>query len=105
MTYSNALEALADPTRRAIFEQLGVRPQSVGALAENLPVSRPAVSQHLKVLLKAGLVACKPMGTARIYHVDPRGLATIRSWLDRVWEQARAGFAAEVERLSRNNLP
>jgi DNA-binding transcriptional ArsR family regulator len=100
MTYSDALEALADPTRRAIFEQLGQRPQSVGALAKNLPVSRPAVSQHLKILLKAGLVAAKPMGASRIYHVDPRGLAAIRSWLDHFWEQARAGFAAEVERLS-----
>jgi DNA-binding transcriptional ArsR family regulator len=102
MTYDDALEALADPTRRAIFEQLGVRPQTVGALAKELPVSRPAVSQHLKILLQAGLVAVKPVGAARIYHVDPRGLAAIRSWLDDFWERARAGFAAEVDRLSRN---
>ncbi|HEY5347771.1 MAG TPA: metalloregulator ArsR/SmtB family transcription factor [Rhizomicrobium sp.] len=100
MTYDNALAALADPTRRAIFEQLCQRPRSVGALAAELPVSRPAVSQHLKILKEAGLVADKPMGTARIYHIDPRGFAVLRGWLDNVWEQARAGFAAEIERLS-----
>ena len=103
MTYDDALEALGDPTRRAIFERLGSRPQSVGELAEDMPVSRPAVSQHLKILLEAGLVAAKPVGAARIYHVDPRGLAALRTWLDHFWEQARAGFAAEVERLSRNS--
>jgi DNA-binding transcriptional ArsR family regulator len=102
MAYSDALAALADPTRRRIFERLGVRPQSESALARELPVSRPAVSQHLKILKQAGLVADKPVGTARIYHVDPRGLAALRDWLDRVWEQALAGFAAEVERLSRS---
>lgn len=102
MAYDDALAALADPTRRQIFERLGVRPQSVGALARELPVSRPAVSQHLKILKRAGLVADKPVGTARIYHVDPRGLAALRGWLDRVWEQVLAGFAAEVERLSQS---
>jgi DNA-binding transcriptional ArsR family regulator len=100
MTYVEALAALADPTRREIFQRLGTRPQSVGALAAGLPVSRPAVSQHLKILKQAGLVADKPVGTARIYHIDPRGVAAIRGWLDRFWEQALAGFAAEIERLS-----
>ena len=103
MAYEIILDALGDPTRRLVFNRLCAGAFSVTALANGLPVSRPAVSQHLKILLEAGLVAAKPVGAARIYHVDPRGLAALRTWLDHFWEQARAGFAAEVERLSRNS--
>lgn len=91
------LAALADPTRRIIFERLSERPRAVGDLAEGLPVSRPAVSQHLKVLKAAGLVADRPDGARRIYHVDPQGLGPIRAWLDQFWDRALAAFAAEVD--------
>jgi DNA-binding transcriptional ArsR family regulator len=94
---SRALAALADPTRRAIFERLSERPQAVGDLADGLPVSRPAVSQHLKVLKEAGLVDDRPDGTRRIYRVDPRGLGPIRAWLDEFWDRALTAFAAEVD--------
>jgi DNA-binding transcriptional ArsR family regulator len=89
--------ALGDPTRRAIFERLVARPQAVGELANQLPVSRPAVSQHLKVLKEAGLVVDRANGTRRIYHVNPDGLATLRADLDRFWTQALANFKAIVE--------
>jgi DNA-binding transcriptional ArsR family regulator len=92
-----ALEALGDPTRRALFELLVGRPQSVGTLAEALPVSRPAVSQHLKVLKLAGLVADRPEGTRRVYRVDPQGIAAMREYLDRMWDDALAAFAAQFE--------
>lgn len=92
-----ALDALGDPTRRAIFELLVARPQPVRALADLLPVSRPAVSQHLKVLKQAGLVTDRPEGTRRIYRVDPQGVAAMRDYLDRMWNAALAAFAATVE--------
>jgi len=98
MTYGNALTALADPTRRAVFERLSAGPLSVGEIAAELPVSRPAVSQHLKVLKEAGLVRHEADGVRRVYEVDPRGLAELRSWLDRFWNDALAAFKAEVER-------
>jgi len=98
MAYENALAALADPTRRRVFEALRRGPRSVGSLAERLPVSRPAVSQHLKVLKEAGLVSDKSEGTRRVYQIDPRGLAQIRKWLDQFWDIALEAFAAEVER-------
>jgi DNA-binding transcriptional ArsR family regulator len=98
MAYENALAALADPTRRRVFEALRRGPRSVGSLAERLPVSRPAVSQHLKVLKEAGLVSDKSEGTRRVYQIDPRGLAQIRKWLDQFWDIALDAFAAEVER-------
>jgi len=82
---TNALQplaALADPTRRAIFERVSKRPQSVGELAADLPVSRPAVSQHLRTLKEAQLVIDQAQGTKRIYRIDPRGLGLIRAWLD-----------------------
>ncbi|MBX9828512.1 MAG: metalloregulator ArsR/SmtB family transcription factor [Xanthobacteraceae bacterium] len=87
-----AIEALADPTRRAIVERLAARPSPVGELAAGLPVSRPAVSQHLKVLKEAGLVSDSAEGTRRIYRIDPRGLAAAREWLDGFWAAALADF-------------
>ena len=97
MAYAQALTCLADPTRRRVFEKLGEGPQSVGALAKGLPVSRPAVSQHLKVLKEAGLVNDRPDGTRRVYYIDPDGLAELRIWLDRFWDHALASFKAAVE--------
>ncbi|HXQ53913.1 MAG TPA: metalloregulator ArsR/SmtB family transcription factor [Stellaceae bacterium] len=93
-----ALSALGDPTRRAIFERLARQPRSVGQLARGLPVSRPAVSQHLQVLKSAGLVAVHAEGARRIYSVDPHGLGQIRAWLDRFWDKALDAFRAEVEK-------
>ncbi|HUE79961.1 MAG TPA: metalloregulator ArsR/SmtB family transcription factor [Sphingomicrobium sp.] len=89
--------ALADPTRRAVFERVAERPQSVGALAAQLPVSRPAVSQHLKVLKDAGLVADEPRGTSRIYRIDPHGLGPVRRWLDEQWERSLENFKQLAE--------
>lgn len=89
--------ALGDPTRRAIFERLADGPRAVGELASELPVSRPAVSQHLKVLKDARLVVDEPAGTRRIYHVDPDGLRALRGYLDHFWDQALAGFKTAVE--------
>jgi DNA-binding transcriptional ArsR family regulator len=89
--------ALGDPTRRAIFERLAERPRAVGELAGELPVSRPAVSQHLKVLKDAQLVVDERAGTRRVYHVDPDGLRALRGYLDHFWDQALAGFKTAVE--------
>ena len=89
--------ALGDPTRRAIFERIVAQPRAVGELANELPVSRPAVSQHLKVLKEAGLVFDRPSGTRRIYPVNADGLAPLRADLDRFWAQALANFKAIVE--------
>ena len=98
-TYQNGFSALADPTRRAIFERLARRPSPVGELAEGLPVSRPAVSQHLKVLREAGLVTDSKEGSRRLYRVDPDGVAGMREYLDRFWSDALAAFekAARAE--------
>lgn len=93
-----ALMALADPTRRAVFECVGARPMAVGEIAGGLPVSRPAVSQHLKVLKEAGLVVDKAEGNRRIYSIDPKGLGPLREWLDRFWGDALDSYAAEVEK-------
>jgi DNA-binding transcriptional ArsR family regulator len=92
--------ALGDPTRRAIFERLVVRPRAVGELAGELPVSRPAVSQHLKVLKDARLVTDRPAGNRRIYHVDRRGLGELRADLERFWGQALANYKEAVEGAS-----
>ncbi len=89
--------ALGDRTRRAIFEQLAARPCAVGELASGLPVSRPAVSQHLKVLKEAGLVVDRPAGNRRIYQVHPDGLGELRAELDRFWNSALAAYKAAVE--------
>jgi DNA-binding transcriptional ArsR family regulator len=97
MAYKNAFAALADPTRRRVFERLRSGPKPVGAIARGLPVSRPAVSQHLKVLKEAGLVADRPEGTRRVYFIDPHGLGTLRKWLDQFWDDALAAFQAEIE--------
>ena len=98
MTYAtNGWAALADPTRRAIFKQLIEHPRAVGELARDLPVSRPAVSQHLKVLKDAGLVVDKRAGKQRIYQVDPDGLAALRAELDRFWTKTLAAYKTVVE--------
>ena len=86
------LDALADPTRRTIFERVSKRPQSVGELAAGLPVSRPAVSQHLRTLKEAQLVIDQAEGTKRIYRIDPRGLGLMRTWLDDHWSEALRAF-------------
>jgi DNA-binding transcriptional ArsR family regulator len=89
--------ALADPTRRTIFELVVARPRAVVELAEQVPVTRPAVSQHLKLLKSAGLVRDHAEGTRRIYRVDPTGLAELRAQLDRFWNQALVNFKEIVE--------
>ena len=98
MTYSRALTALADPTRRRVFEQLRDGPRTVGTIARDMPVSRPAVSQHLRVLKEAGLVRDEQDGTRRLYAIDPRGLGPLRRWLDQFWDGALDAFKAEVDR-------
>jgi DNA-binding transcriptional ArsR family regulator len=95
---TNAFAALAEPMRQAIVERLSEGPMSVGELAALLPVSRPAVSQHLKVLKDAALVRDEARGTRRVYRIDPAGLGAIRQWLDRHWERALAAYVEEVER-------
>src|SRR5262249_59649242 len=93
----DALTALGDPTRRAIFEQLAERPRAVVELAGALPVSRPAISQHLKVLKEAHLVMDRPAGTRRIYRLDPDGVAALRADLERYWNRALAAYKEIVE--------
>ena len=88
----DGFSALGDPTRRVIFERVAKKPSSVGALAKGLPVSRPAVSQHLRVLKEAGLVTEHPEGTRRIYRIDLRGIAAMRDWLDDHWAHALDAF-------------
>jgi len=101
MTYANSLMALADPTRRKVFERLRRGPLPVGVIAEGLPVSRPAVSQHLKVLKEAGLVTEEQDGARRIYRIDPEGLGQLRTWLDQFWDVALENFKAEAEKKGR----
>ena len=95
-TYQNGFSALADPTRREIFERLARRPRPVGELAEGLPVSRPAVSQHLRVLLDAGLVTDSKDGSRRLYRVNPHGVAGMRQYLDRFWSDALGAFETKA---------
>jgi DNA-binding transcriptional ArsR family regulator len=97
-TYDACLTALGDPTRRAIFEHIAAQPRAVGELARELPVSRPAVSQHLRVLKDARLVADRPAGTRRIYEVDPAGLDALRDYLDQFWSSTLAAYKEAVER-------
>ena len=94
---ADGLSALGDPTRRAIFEALAVHPRAVGELADELPVSRPAVSQHLKVLKTAGLVTEHAEGTRRIYRLNPDGVAAMRDQLDTFWNRALAGYVQATE--------
>jgi DNA-binding transcriptional ArsR family regulator len=96
---TDGLTALGDPTRRAIFEHLADRPLAVGELASKLPVSRPAVSQHLKVLKDARLVVDRRAGTRRIYQLDPDGVAALRAYLDQFWSHALAAYKEAVEQL------
>jgi DNA-binding transcriptional ArsR family regulator len=97
-TYGDAgLGVLGDPTRRTIFELLARRPRSVGELAAELPVSRPAVSQHLRVLKDAGLVVDRPVGTRRVYQLNPDGVAALRAYLDTIWGHALTAFQKAVE--------
>jgi DNA-binding transcriptional ArsR family regulator len=98
MAYDATLRALADPTRRAVFESLRNGPAAVGAIAAGLPVSRPAVSQHLKALKQAGLVADRAEGARRVYYIDPDGFGELRRWIDRFWTDALEAFKHEVER-------
>jgi DNA-binding transcriptional ArsR family regulator len=95
--YLDGFAALADPTRRRVFERLARKSLSVGEIAAELPVSRPAVSQHLKVLKDAGLVVHTAEGTRRVYRVDPRGIAAMKNYLDRFWDRALAAFKAAAE--------
>ena len=98
MANTAVFAALAEPMRVAIVERLAERPMAVGELAAGLPVSRPAVSQHLKVLKQAKLVRDEAEGTRRIYSLDPAGLGPIRQWLDQFWDQALAAYAKAAER-------
>jgi DNA-binding transcriptional ArsR family regulator len=95
------MDALGDPTRRRIFERLRGGPLAVGELAAELPVSRPAVSQHLRVLREAGLVADRKEGTRRLYELAAEGLAELHDWVDTFWNEALARFKAEAEREGR----
>ena len=95
--HSLAFTALGDPTRQLLLERLAKRPMPVGKLAAGLTVSRPAVSQHLKVLYDAGLVSVREQGTRRIYQVDPKGIDAMRSYLDRFWDRALAALKAAAE--------
>jgi DNA-binding transcriptional ArsR family regulator len=101
MTNSNqAFNALGSPTRRTIFERLSKGPLAVVDIAEKLPVTRPAISQHLKVLMQAGLVTVHQQGTRRLYEIDPKGVMAMRNYLDSMWDTALHAFktAAENER-------
>ena len=101
---SDAFAALADPTRRLLMERLAGGALPVGRLAAGLPISRPAVSQHLRVLKEAGLVIDRTEGNRNVYRIDPAGLAPLRAWLDRFWGDALAAFQGEVERERRATL-
>jgi DNA-binding transcriptional ArsR family regulator len=92
------MDALGDPTRRAIFERLANGPKAVGEIASELPVSRPAVSQHLKVLKQAGLVTDRAEGTRRLYQLNPHGIRDLRAYFDQFWDQALASFKEAAEK-------
>ena len=97
MTYAPALAALSDPTRRQVFERILATPKPVAAIAEGLPVSRPAVSQHLKVLKEAGLVTERRVGTRRLYAADPQALGELRAAIEAMWREALSGMAARID--------
>jgi DNA-binding transcriptional ArsR family regulator len=93
--------ALSDPTRREVFSRLRGGAMSVGEIAHGLPVTRPAVSQHLNVLRDAGLVTDEAAGARRVYRIDPKGLGAIRAWLDQFWDVALTAYAAEVKKAAK----
>ncbi|MFI5006802.1 MAG: ArsR/SmtB family transcription factor [Solirubrobacterales bacterium] len=97
MTYTQSLAALADPTRRRLLERLRRRPHAVGELARHLGVTQPAVSQHLAVLRRARLVRSRPDGSRRLYRPDPSGIAALREYLDRMWNDVLAAYARSFE--------
>lgn len=101
MAYQSVFTALSDPTRREVFERLARAPTSVGRIAAEMPVSRPAISQHLKVLSDAGLVSVRSQGTMRIYAVSPEKLQELRGWLEQMWDTALEAFAKAAEKESR----
>ena len=103
MAYRNAMEALGDRTRRAIFEQLRSGPRAVGEIADELPVSRPAVSQHLRVLKEAGLVTDRQAGTRRLYQLNPDGIDALRAYLDQFWDKALAAFKDAAEQREKED--
>ena len=104
-TYQVVLEALAEPTRRGLVERLAIGPASVAQLASDLPISRPAVSQHLKVLRDAGLVEFDAHGTRNVYRLEPDGLESLRTWLDGFWHDALGAFEAHAHAVSRTRRP
>ncbi|HKD24147.1 MAG TPA: metalloregulator ArsR/SmtB family transcription factor [Rhizomicrobium sp.] len=101
MDAARALDCLGDPTRRTVFTRLREGPLSVTEIARTMTISRPAVSQHLALLKEAGLVKDQPVGTRRVYYIDPRGLSAARAWFDQFWDHALASFQAEVARRMR----
>ena len=101
-TYEEAMNALGDPTRRRIFDRLAQGPKPVGELALGLPVSRPAVSQHLRVLKDAGLVSERAEGTRRVYRVDPSGVIALRAYFEAFWDRALVNFQGEAEQAERS---
>ena len=103
MAYKDAIAALADPTRRALVERLRAGPMAVQALAQELPISRPAVSQHLKILSDAGLLLVEARGTRRLYRLAPDGLADLRAYLDGLWNDALAGFVARAHEIAQQD--
>lgn len=98
MAYEMALTALSDPTRRQVFERVVAGPRSVGAIAKGLPVSRPAVSQHLRVLKDAGLITEQREGTRRVYTANPKALGELRAYVEAMWRDALGGMAAQIEK-------
>ena len=98
MAYEVAFAALSDPTRRLVFERILAAPRPVAAIAEGLPVSRPAVSQHLKILREAGLITERRSGTRRLYAADPRALGELRAAIEAMWHEALAGMAAAMDK-------
>src|SRR5579862_657135 len=105
MANAEAMTALGDPTRRAIFERLADGPLSVGAISHDLPVSRPAVSQHLRVLKHAGLVRDRPIANCRMYSINPQGVAELRAYFDQFWNHALSAFKTAAEAPSNEETP
>jgi len=105
MTYATCLQALSDPTRRAIVDALRAGPQPVGRLAAAFPISRPAISQHLKILGDAGLVTAEADGAKRVYRLSPKGFGDLRTYLDRLWDEALAEYAETASAQAKGHRP